>query len=58
MTEKTMWDCEYLVGDQECGHAARVRVVRAGNGGDTRSIAICTLHAPDVYPIVAWAPID
>jgi hypothetical protein len=34
------------------------RVVRATySGGDALSIAIFTLHAPDMFPIVAWAPI-
>jgi len=53
-----MTDCEYLVDEHECGHPAQIRVVPAINrGGYTHSVAICTLHAPDVYPIVAWTPI-
>jgi hypothetical protein len=53
-----MTSCEYLVDEHECGHPAQVRVVRATNrGARPSSIAICTLHAPDMFPIVAWAPI-
>ena len=57
-----MTNCEYVVDEHECGHPARVRVVRAVNkgaadNGDAYSLAVCALHAPDTFPIVAWEPI-
>jgi hypothetical protein len=52
-----MTTCEYVVDEHECGHPARVRVVRAVNTGDADSLAVCVLHAPDMFPIVAWEPV-
>jgi hypothetical protein len=53
----TMANCEYLVDEHECGYPARVRVVRAANNSGAYSLAVCVLHAPDVFPIVAWEPV-
>lgn len=52
-----MTNCEYVVDEHECGHPARVRVVRAVNTGDAYSVAVCVLHAADMFPIVAWEPV-
>ena len=57
-----MTNCEYVVDEHECGHPARVRVVRAVNEGAVNkgavySLAGCVLHAPDMFPIVAWEPV-
>jgi len=52
-----MTNCEYVVDEHECGYPARVRVVRAANNSGAHSLAVCFLHAPDVFPIVAWEPV-
>ncbi len=49
--------CEFLVGDEECRHPARITVVRAAEHSTTYTMAVCTLHAPDVLPIIAWEPV-
>ena len=52
-----MTNCEYVVDERECGYPARVRVVRADNNGNADHFAVCVLHAPDMFPIVAWEPV-
>jgi len=52
-----MTNCEYVVDEHECGHPASVRVVRAANNVDAHSLAVCVLHAPDMFPIAAWEPV-
>ena len=52
-----MTNCEYVVDEHECGHPARVRVVRAADNRHADSLAVCVLHAPDMFPIVAWEPV-
>ncbi|WP_167101699.1 hypothetical protein [Mycobacterium sp. DL592] len=52
-----MTACEFLVDGEECRHPAVIRVVRAAAEGGTYTVAVCTLHAPDVLPIVTWEPI-
>lgn len=49
--------CEFLVDNEECRHPARIRVVRAADNAETHTMAVCTLHAADVLPIIAWEPV-